>query len=206
LTPSAKPKYEIDLSTQNFQEFCAILSKFALPRAIVNFERNAFVAWNPSFLERAGSSEDEIKSAKLKELLAFDESWLPLSDEGEGAKVEFVSCAFRRSFGAAPVPGYILRSQGKIGYVMLEVFASPSVQFDQGRIVGREEERNRIIKAYHKEVSPSMIAALFLVETAKSELEEAGLPQAEAVSKASEILTETTEKIADVLTDAEGNQ
>ena len=51
-----------------------------------------------------------------------------------------------------------------------------------------------------------MIAALFLVETAKSELEEAGLPQAEAVSKASEILTETTEKIADVLTDAEGNQ
>jgi hypothetical protein len=42
----------------------------------VNFERNAFVAWNPEFLERTGSSEDEIKSAKLKELLAFDESWL----------------------------------------------------------------------------------------------------------------------------------
>ena len=113
----------------------------------MNFERNAFVAWNPSFLERTASSEDEIKSAKLKELLAFDESWLPLSDEGEGAKVGFVSCAFRRSFGAAPVPGYILRSQGKIGYVMLEVFASPSVQFDQGRIValGSARELKRAV-------------------------------------------------------------
>ena len=50
-----------------------------------------------------------------------------------------------------------------------------------------------------------MTAALFLVETAKSELEEAGLPQAEAVAKASEKLTETTEKIADVLTNPEGN-
>ena len=176
------------------------MSEFALPRAIVDFERNAFVAWNPRFLERTGSSEDEIKSARLQELLAFDESWLPLSEEGERAKVEFVSCAFRHSFGAGPVPGYIVRSQGKIGYVMLDVFASPSVQFDQGRIAGREEERNRIIKAYDEEVSSSMIAALFLVETAKGELEEA----AEAVLKASEKLTETTEKIADILTNPRG--
>jgi len=192
---------EIDLSTQNFQEFCGILSEFALPRAIVDFERNAFVAWNPRFLERTRCSEDEIKSGRPHELLSFGDSWLPLSDENEGPKVEFISCAFRRSFGADPVPGYIVRSQSKIGYVMLDVFASPSVQFDQGRIAGREEERNRIIKAYHEEVSSSMIAALFLVETAKSELEEA----AEAVSKASEKLTETTEKIADVLTNPQGN-
>ena len=47
-----------------------------------------------------------------------------------------------------------------------------------------------------------MIAALFLIETAKSELEEAGLPQAEAVSKASDILAETTEKIAHVIGEA----
>jgi hypothetical protein len=182
------------------------LSEFALPRAIVNFERNAFVAWNPRFLERTGSSEDEIKSGKLQELLAFEESWLPLLDENQAVKVEFVSCAFRRSFGAEPIPGYIIRSQGKIGYVMLDVFASPSAQFEEGRIVGREEERNRIIKAYDEEISSSMIAALFLVETAKRELEEAGLPQAEDVSKASEVLSETTEKIADVLTNADGNK
>jgi signal transduction histidine kinase len=82
---------------------------------------------------------------------------------------------------------------------MLDVFDSPSAQFEQGRKVGREEERNRVVQAFHEEVSSSIIAALFLIETAKSELEDAGLPQAKAVSKASDILTETTEKIADVL-------
>jgi hypothetical protein len=46
-----------------------------------------------------------------------------------------------------------------------------------------------------------MIAALFLIETAKSELKEADLPQADAVSKASDMLKEATDKIAHVLTD-----
>ena len=88
---------------------------------------------------------------------------------------------------------------------MLDAFDLPSVPFEQGRIAGREEERDRIVKAYHEEVSSSMIAALFLIEAAKSELNEAGLPQTEAVSKASESLTEATEKIVDVLSDASGN-
>jgi hypothetical protein len=197
--------WDIDLSTQNLQEFCAVLNGFALPRAIVDFERHSFVAWNPKFLEQTGYSEDEIKSAKSEELLTFGESWFPLSDQKEGQTVEFIFCAAKRPFGADPAPGYVIRSRSKIGYVMLDVSDSPSVQFEQGRTTGREEERNRIIKAYHEEVSSSMIAALFLIETAKNELEEAGLPQAEAVSKASDILTETTEKIADVLTDASGN-
>jgi len=50
-----------------------------------------------------------------------------------------------------------------------------------------------------------MIAALFLIETAKIELEAAGLPQAEVVAKASDILTETTEKIALVVGEAGQN-
>jgi hypothetical protein len=111
----------------------------------------------------------------------------------------------RRAFGADPAPGFAVRSHGKIGYLMLDVFDSSSAQFEQGRNAGREEERNRVIRTFHEEVSSSMIAALFLIETAKSELEDAGLPQAEAVSKASDILAETTEKIAHVIGEADRN-
>ena len=171
----------------------------------MDFERDTVVAWNPSFLERTGYSEGEIKSARPEELLIFGESWFPLSEKEKGQRVEFIHSAVRRPVGADPAHGYVVRSATKIGYVMLEVSDSPAVEFEQGRITGREEERNRIVKAYHEEVSSSMIAALFLIETAKSELEEAGLPQAEAVSKASDKLTETTEKIADVLSNADGN-
>jgi signal transduction histidine kinase len=86
---------------------------------------------------------------------------------------------------------------------MLDIFGASSAQFEQGRVLGQEEERNRITKAFHDEVSSSIVAALFLIETAKIELEHAGLPQAETVAKASDILTETTEKIADVLSPGE---
>jgi hypothetical protein len=194
----------IDLSSQNLQELCAVLNEFALPRAIVDFERHSFVAWNPRFLEHTGFSEAEMKTSRAEELLTFGESWFPLSDE-KGQRVEYIACAARRPFGADPAPGFAVRSHGKIGYVMLDVFDSSSAQFEQGRNAGQEEERNRVVKAFHEEVSSSMIAALFLIETVKSELEEAGLPQAEAVSKASDILAETTDKIAHVIGEADRN-
>ena len=187
------------------QKVCAVLNEFALARAIVDFERCLFVAWNQRFLEQAGYSEDEIRSAKPKDLLSFGESWVPLSDKEEGQPVEFIPCAVRRPYDADRTPGYVVRTAGKIGYVMLDLPDAPPVQFEQGRIIGREEERNRIIKAYDEEVASSMIAALFLIETAKSELEEAGLPQAETVSKASDKLAETSEKIVEVLSNANGN-
>jgi hypothetical protein len=188
----------IDLSPQKLQEFCAVLNEFALPRAIVDFDRHSFVAWNSKFLEQTGFSEDEMKSSKPEELLTFGESWSPLSEERERETVEYIACAARRAFGGDPAPGFAVRSHGKIGYVMLVVFDSSAAQFEQGRNAGREEERNRVIRTFHEEVSSSMIAALFLIETAKSELEDAGLPQAEAVSKASDILAKTTEKTANV--------
>jgi hypothetical protein len=193
----------IDLSAQNLQALCAVLNEFALPRAIVDFQRHSFVAWNQRFLEHTGFSEDEIKTSNAKELLTFGESWFPLSDKKEGQTVEYIACAARRPFGTGSAPGFAVKPHGKIGYVMLDVFDSSSAQFEQGRNVGREEERNRVIKAFREEVSSSMIAAIFLIQTAKSELEEAGLPQAEAVSKAAEILAESTEKIAHVIGEAD---
>jgi len=159
------------------------------------------MAWNVRFLEETGCSEEDIKSADAEELLTLGDSWYPIPDGDEGKKAEIVSCTAKRHSGASPASGYVVRAHGKIGYVMLEVLDSQTTQFEEGRIAGREEERDRIIKAYHEEVASSIIAALFLAQSAKRELEEAGLPQAETVSKVSEVLTETTEKIADVLLD-----
>lgn len=170
-----------------------------MPRAVLDFEKDAFVAWNSRFLDHTGFTEDEMRSSKLEDLLTLGKSPLPLFEERARQKVEFITCTARRPFGADPAPGYVVRSGGKLGYVMLDVYDQSTAQFEQGRSVGREEERNRIAQAFDQEVSSSLIAALFLIETAKSELEEAAQRHAEAVSKASDILTEATEKIAQVI-------
>jgi hypothetical protein len=95
----------IDLSAQKFKEFCAVLNQFALPRAILDYERHSFVAWNSKFLELTGFSENEMKSSRLDELLTFGESWFSLSEKSEGQTVEYVACAARRPFGTDPAPG-----------------------------------------------------------------------------------------------------
>lgn len=166
----------------------------------MNFENHTFVAWNPKFLESTGYSDEELRALKFEEILTLGDAWSPVSGVDQNNGAEYVPCVATRPFGGNSSPGFIVKNRGRIGYVMLDNFGS-SAEFEQGKTLGREEERNRIGKAFHDEVSSSMLAALFLVEAAKSELEQAGLPQAEVVAKASDILAETAEKITSVVTD-----
>jgi len=191
--------FRIALSTESLQQLVSLLNEFSLPRAVVDFEKDSFVAWNSKFRDHTGFTENEIKSSKLEDLLTLGESPIPLFEQRAGQAIEYITCTAKRPYGADPAPGYVVRSGGRLGYVMLDVYDPSTAQFEQGRSVGREQERNRIAKAFDEEVSSSLIAALFLIETAKSELEEAAQRHAEAVSKASDILTEATEKIARVI-------
>jgi outer membrane receptor protein involved in Fe transport len=135
-------------------------------------------------------------------VLKHGESWSLVSEGERSEGTEYVACMARRPFVENGSSGIVIRNFGRLGYVMLDGFG-PAGAFEQGKAFGREEERNRIAKAFHDEVSSSMLAALFLVESAKSQLEEAGLPQAEVVAKASDVLAETTEKIVSVVTGTE---
>src|SRR5258708_38901658 len=100
-----------------------------------------------------------MKSSKPEELLALGESWSPLSEEN-GRPAEYTSCAARRPFGADPAPGFVVRSHGKIGYVML-----PKPLSDLTIVIVEDHDDTR------KSIG-SLISALFLIDTAKTELEE----------------------------------
>jgi hypothetical protein len=101
----------IDLSPPVLQQLCAALNEFALPRAVVDFERHSFIAWNPKFIEHTGFSEDELKSSKTDDLLSFGEAWFPLSGSSEEQAAEYVGCTARRPFGGDPAPGFAVRAQ-----------------------------------------------------------------------------------------------
>jgi hypothetical protein len=196
----------IALSTENLQQLVTLLNEFSLPRAVVDFEQHSFVAWNSKFLEHTRFTENEMKSSKPEDLLTLGVSPLPLFEPREAQTVQYLSCTARRPFGAEPAPGYVVKSNSKLGYVMLDLFAPSTAEFEQGRGVGRQEQRDRIARLFHEEISSSMIAALFLIETAKSELEEADLPQKEVVAQAAAILTDVTEKIVKVIDEPDPNQ
>jgi hypothetical protein len=190
----------IHMDPSELQKLCVYLNEFALPRAIVDFEHQRFVAWNTRFLARTGYSEEEIETLNPgKAILLGDSASLP-PDEGNNPSAEFVALAVRVPTKAAAVAGHLVRSKGNFGYLMLlDTEPSTSTKLEQGRLVGQEQERQRIVQTFHHEVSSGMLGALFRIELAKEKLESADLPEAEPVAQASELLSEAVEKIGEVL-------
>jgi signal transduction histidine kinase len=181
------------------QQFSNWIKNSSLPRAIADFNHQRFIAWNTTFLERAGYSEDRIKAIKPEEIIVLSDSRFPLPSDNSHLFAEFIACAVKTTSGSAALPAHIVKSAGRFGYLMVHDAESDSVEFEQGLFVGQQEERARIVKLFHDEVSSTMMAALFALESAKNALEAQNLPAIQALEKASELLSEAVEKTADVL-------
>jgi hypothetical protein len=188
------------MDTTEMQKFCLYLDEFALPRAIVDFDRQRFVAWNKRFLARTGYSEEEIKTLDTSKAIIHGESVFFPPDEGDNPTAEFFALAVRVPTKTAAVAGHLVKSKGNVGYLMLnDIEPTTSMKFEQGRLVGQQQERLRIVQMFHDEVSSGMLAALFKIQIAKATLESADLPGVEPIAQASEMLSEAVEKISDVL-------
>jgi signal transduction histidine kinase len=181
------------------QQFSNWIKNSSLPRAIADFNHQRFIAWNTTFLERAGYSEDRIKAIKPEEIIVLSDSRFPLPSDNSHLFAEFIACAVKTTSGSAALPAHIVKSAGRFGYLMVHDAESDSVEFEQGLFVGQQEERARIVKLFHDEVSSTMMAALFALESAKNALEAQNLPAIQALERASELLSEAVEKTADVL-------
>jgi hypothetical protein len=181
------------------QQLSAWLNRSALPRAIADFQGQYFVSWNAAFLERTGYSEVRIRAIRPEQIIVLSDVRFPLPNGSGLSSAEFVQCAVRTTLQPAALPGHILKASG-FGYIMLHgVEPSASVEFEEARLVGQEEERARLVQMFHDEVSPAMLGAIFAVESIKEVMQTQNLPQAETAVRASELLTEAVEKLSDVL-------
>jgi hypothetical protein len=188
------------MDTEEMQKLCVHLNEFALPRAVVDFDRRHFVAWNKRFLARTGYSEEEIKALDPgKTIIEGELNFLP-PDEGDNPTAKIFPVALRVPARSSAVPGHLVRPEGKFGYLMLhDVEPTASTKFEQGRLVGQEQERVRIVQAFNDEVSSGVLAALFKIRMAKERLASSESPESEPVAQASEMLTEAIEKMDEVL-------
>jgi hypothetical protein len=183
------------------QKLCVHLNEFALPRAIVDFGHKRFVAWNDKFLSRTGYSEEEIKTADPEKIIIEGDSRFTNPDEGDNPSAEFVPVAIRVAKANSAEPGHLVLSKHNLGYLMLNDISDASSAFEQGRLVGKEQERMRIVRMFHEEISSGILAAVFKIHQAKEKLKSADSPHAAQVSQASELLSEAIEKMSEVIED-----
>jgi PAS domain-containing protein len=191
------------MDIETLQTLCVHLNEFALSRAIVDFDRNRFVAWNNRFLSRTGYSEEEIKSIEPDKIVIESDTRFTNPSEGDNPSAEFVPVAVRTPKAAAAEPGHLVRSKHNLGYLMLNDGSTASQEFEQGRLVGKEQERMRIVQMFQEEISSGMLGAVFKMHQAKEKLNSIGSPEAAAVSEASQLLSEAIEKMGTVIDDEE---
>jgi hypothetical protein len=76
------------MNTAEMQKLCAHLNEFALPRAVMDFDRQRFVAWNTRFLARTGYSEEEIKTLETGKAIRSGDSVLLPPPASAGGSTE----------------------------------------------------------------------------------------------------------------------
>jgi hypothetical protein len=182
------------------QQLSVWLNRSAFPRAIADFERQRFVSWNSTFLKRTGYSEDRLKIIKPEQVLVLGDGQFQLASSSGLPSAEFIKCVVRTALEPPALFGHVLKASGSLGYIMLQdVESSASPGFEEGRMLGHEEQRARLIQMVHDAVSPTMLGAIFAIESLKQIMKAENLPHAEIAFRASELLAEAIEKLSDVL-------
>jgi signal transduction histidine kinase len=181
-------------------KLCDHLDEFALARAVVDSSGKRFVGWNKTFLTRTGFTQEELRALEPGQIISESESAFPPADALESSDVKFYPVAVRAAKEVAAVPGYLVKSSSDFGYLMLEELdPNVSTTFEQGRLVGKEQQRTRIAQLFHEELSSDLLAAVFKIHLVKQKLEASGSPNAQQVAEASEILSEAIDKMVDAL-------
>lgn len=181
---------------------CGALNEFQLPRAIAHLGTDHFIAWNECFRSLAGYTNEAFQLASFKELVVLGEPQ-PVGEEGSlplSPGVDLVPFTLRAFNDERFTTGRAAKRDDGFLLLMPDVVDPGSGTIDDARTFGREEERIRIFKIFHDEVSPKLLAAIFEVARVKEDLESKGLKEeSKSVSKASEKLIETIDTLLEAL-------
>jgi hypothetical protein len=157
--------------------------------------------WNRPFLEMAELSERELAEVNLGSLIALDENYEGslLRNGDSQTTVRFVPCVLRNFGGKKPIPGSAIRRDDGLLLVILNLPAGDSAFQDliRGRLLGREEERNRTREFLHEIFSSKLLVASFATHEVYQKLAVRGAEEREELAMVTKLLGEVIDAIAD---------
>ena len=175
------------------------LERFKLPSAVGDLATDAFAFWNPSFCERMGLTPEELAQVKLSALIRFHEKGTDLSPAQAQCDNRFGSlpCAIKRSANDDMLTACAIKRENSL---LLLVMDSPGHDpkfegYIQGRIVGREEEANRMRKFFHDLLSSKILVASFLAHSVHDKLSQRQAPEIDDQQKVTALLDEVIDAI-----------
>jgi hypothetical protein len=160
---------------------------------------DVFAFSNPSFCEKMGISPEELSQVKLSGLIHFDEK----SDDLAKGKIDddhrngSLLCAVKRAANDEILPARAIRHENSLLLLLLD---SPDHDpkfegYMHGRIVGREEEVNRMRKFFHDLLSSKILVATFLAHSVHDKLSRRAAPELEDLHKVTALLDQVIDAI-----------
>jgi hypothetical protein len=183
----------------DLRTLCSALEHFHFPAALGSVSENRLLIWNEPFRQMAELSESELAEVNLGSLIALDESYdgLPMQDGDSERNVKFVPCVLKKFGRTQPVPGSAVRRDDGLLLVILnhpggELASQDSVR---GRLLGREEEKNRTRHFLHEIFSSKLLVASFAAHEVYQKLAASGAEGREELAMVTKLLGEMIDAI-----------
>ena len=184
----------------DLRTICSALEHFSLPAALCSIKDNAFVVWNQTFQRRTGLSDVELAQARLSSLILLDESYsgLVLENHDPEHVVQFIPCVLKKPLLNEWVPGRALRRNDGMLLVMLDLPVDDLAfeGFIHGRIVGREEERNRTRQFFRDILSSKIFVASLIAHEIHQRLAAKGAEEAKELARLTKLMQEAIHDIS----------
>ena len=143
---------------------CEVMDTLGLPRAVADFGSDRFIFANSAFLRVVGVKKEMLPSLALSTIVKLQVgsvAWntgqlIPISVESYDQ-------------------GFIIRGHAVFGdsglvYLMVPLFGDPSSDFELGRSVGKEQERQRLSRYVYERLVPELKTAISSIEAARRRL------------------------------------
>ena len=144
---------------------CRVMDTLGLPRAVADFDTDSFIFANNAFLRVAGVQEQLVSKLPLSGIVKIHVSSVEAWRTGQLIPITVQSYD----------QGFIIRGHAVFGhhglvYLMVPLFGDPSADFELGRSVGKEQERQRVSRYLHENLVPNLKSAILSLQALRGHL------------------------------------
>src|SRR5258707_6871040 len=159
------------------------MDTLGLPRAVADLESDRFIFANYAFLrvvEIKGPLLPALALSRILKLHTGPVAW------NTGQLIPITLESYDQGF---IIRGHPVFGDNSLVYLMVPLFGDPSADFELGRSVGKEQERQRLSRYVHERMAPELKSAILSIETARGHSGDGDHPFEAEVGKVTQNLT-----------------
>lgn len=162
---------------------CQVMDTLGLPRAVADLESDRFIFANDAFLRVTEIREPLLRALALSRIVklhAGPVAW------NTGQLIPITLESYDQGF---IIRGHAVFGDNGLVYLMVPLFGDPSADFELGRSVGKEQERQRLSRYVRERMVPALNSAILSIEAARARSRDGHHPFDAELEKVTQSLT-----------------